>query len=338
MLHSLPSNSKTQKSSTLNTLFILLGTGFASVTLLVLGYFSGNAFSLLVVHYIDKYLVSAALNTLQTTVLSPIFYLAVTIILILERLFPAKPQKLFSIGLLQDSVWLLMEGIFQVTAVALTAKVMISFYNGYLDFLTIDFIRTLPFYVRFIIGVLFVDFLGWFTHWVRHRVGVLWQFHAVHHSQRELNMFTDLRYHFIEYMIVQVIITIPLLAFIQDRPTIVGFMLFHVWFTHLYHGNIRSNYGILRYIFITPQSHRIHHSIELRHRDKNFGVLFSIWDYLFQTQYKKYDEYPDTGIDDEDFPHESSMRFFNLLLTPLLQTIYPFQAIARNMKKKRSKK
>ena len=55
------------------------------------------------------------------------------------------------------------------------------------------------------------------------------------------------------------------------------------------------------------QSHRIHHSHREEHRDKNFGAIFSLWDQLFGTQYRKYDEYPETGIDDATFPMKPNL-------------------------------
>jgi len=82
-------------------------------------------------------------------------------------------------------------------------------------------------------------------------------------------------------------------------------------------------------VLVTPQSHRVHHSIEGRHSDTNFGSLFSVWDHLFGTQYRRYDEYPDTGIEDAAFPVERSTRIRDLLVTPIVQMAYPFQRILR---------
>jgi len=103
----------------------------------------------------------------------------------------------------------------------------------------------------------------------------------------------------------------------------VGFAIFHLWYTRLYHANIRTNLGPLKYILVTPQSHRVHHSLALEHRDTNFGSLFSFWDYLLGTQCQEYDVYPDTGIDDADFPQEQRLGLKRLLLTPIEQMLYP---------------
>ena len=260
------------------------------------------------------------------------FVIAFVVVLILEKIFPAKPkQKTISVGLAQDTVWLLLEAALQATVVVVYIKFLNSIYKTHFDFLTVQAIKELPAAWKFLIGVIVADFLSWFHHWVRHKVPWFWEFHTVHHSQKELNMFTDLRYHVLEYLISSSIYTFPFLIFGVDTYSVVTYAVFHTWFTHLYHANIKSNFGILRYVLVTPQSHRIHHSIEQKHRDHNFGVLFSVWDHIFGTQYRGYDEYPDTGIEDDHFPLEKSLKGLNLLLNPIRQHLYPFQAIVRSI-------
>jgi sterol desaturase/sphingolipid hydroxylase (fatty acid hydroxylase superfamily) len=80
---------------------------------------------------------------------------------------------------------------------------------------------------------------------------------------------------------------------------------------------------------VTPQSHRIHHSIEPEHQDKNFGSLFSIWDFMFGTQVTAWRDYPETGIADQAFPHETSGDIASLLLMPIRQMIYPLRQIVK---------
>jgi hypothetical protein len=94
----------------------------------------------------------------------------------------------------------------------------------------------------------------------------------------------------------------------------------------MYHGNLRTNLGVLRYLLVTPQSHRVHHSTELRHRDRNFGVLFSVWDQLFGTQYRGFDEYPETGVSDPTFPYRTAER--GPVATIAAQHLHPFLRIA----------
>ena len=68
------------------------------------------------------------------------------------------------------------------------------------------------------------------------------------------------------------------------------------------------------------------------HHDRNYGVIFSIWDRLFGTHYAGADEYPATGIPDRDFPLERSAGVLPLLVTLLRQLLYPFAAILRSLR------
>jgi sterol desaturase/sphingolipid hydroxylase (fatty acid hydroxylase superfamily) len=254
--------------------------------------------------------------------------------LVLEWQFPAKPgQPFVGISFAHDLVWLFLEAAMTVTVIDAFVALLTACYNNHLRFLTIDAIRTLPVWARFGLAIILADFLAWLHHWVRHKVPWFWAFHTVHHSQRHLNMFTDMRYHLVEYLVAKTIETFPLIMVIEDPYTIVSFALFHTWYTRLYHANVKTNYGLLRYVFVTPQSHRVHHSIERQHHDRNFGVLLSVWDRLSGTQYPRCDDYPETGIDDRGFPCERVASVRSLVMTPVRQHLYPFVKIERGLRR-----
>ncbi len=269
------------------------------------------------------------------TLARPLFWVLFGGILVLEKLFPARrEQKLFSVSFAQDLVWFFFSMTVGVVFIGAYVTILRDFYADHLTFLTVEPIRALPEWARFAWGVLLTDFLRWLHHWVRHKVPVFWHFHAVHHSQKELNLFTQLRYHILEYIIAHTISTIPLLMLAVDVPVIVAWNIFHMWFARFYHANIRMNLGPLRYVLVTPQSHRIHHSNLAEHQDKNFGVMFSIWDRLLGTQIEDADLYPETGIHDRSFPHEKTARGVALITTPIAQHLYPFRAIWRDWRAK----
>lgn len=261
-----------------------------------------------------------------------VYPFAVLGILVLERLFPARrDQNALSVGLVHDAVWVAVRQVSRVVVVVLYVKVATSLYARYLSFLTFTGGESCPEWVRFVGVVLLLDFLRWLQHYLHHKIPLLWYFHAVHHSARELNLFSDYRVHFVELIVRHTLCLLPMMMLSLSTPSLVGFSLLLTWHARLYHSNIHSDFGLLRYLLVTPQSHRIHHSIEVEHRDKNFGAFLSIWDYLFGTQYRKYDEYPATGITDKEFPSETSASLQNVLLTPIRQTIYPFQQIRRRL-------
>jgi sterol desaturase/sphingolipid hydroxylase (fatty acid hydroxylase superfamily) len=97
------------------------------------------------------------------------------------------------------------------------------------------------------------------------------------------------------------------------------------------HSNIRTDFGPLRHLLVTPQSHRLHHSIELEHRDRNFGGVLSVWDHLLGTQHRGFDVYPSTGVENPAFPIERSARPSRLLKTYARQFVYPFRASLRTL-------
>jgi len=261
-------------------------------------------------------------------ILTPGFGVAVALTLALERLIPAqRNQPLFSLSFAQDVVWFFYETVLHAAIIVTYVQILTTVYQANVPFLTIDAVLAWPEWLRFALGILLLDLLYWGQHFTNHKFAVLWQFHTVHHSQRALNFFTDFRYHVLEYLVRHTFLVIPFLVLRVDPPQIVWFALVARWYTRFYHGNIRTNLGPLRYVLVTPQSHRIHHSIEPRHRDTNFGALFSIWDQMLGTQYRVYDEYPETGIEDEMFPHERKGNVFSLLVTPFVQMAYPLRKV-----------
>lgn len=142
------------------------------------------------------------------------------------------------------------------------------------------------------------DFFSYWSHRFEHQSAVLWQEHAVHHSDTSLNVTTTARLHITGQFLFPVVVTAPIavlfkmpaheIVFLAMLPTI------HAYFLHV---NMRVSYGPLWWLLVSPQYHRIHHSIEPQHHDKNFAPRFPIWDILFGTLHKPApDEWPATGV------------------------------------------
>jgi sterol desaturase/sphingolipid hydroxylase (fatty acid hydroxylase superfamily) len=275
---------------------------------------------------INTYFVSL----LEIRIFALSFWCAIVLTLGLQRLLPAKQaQKIFSIGFAQDAVWFFYETLLNALILVFYVEYLTRYYHQYFSRLTITSLSQSPGWARFLLALLLVDFLYWLQHYCLHKSPLLWRFHALHHSQKELNYFTDFRYHVVEYVVRYTFLIIPFLILQLDPPTIAAFVIFQRCYSHFYHGNIRTNLGPLKYLLVTPQSHRVHHSLEAEHQDQNFGAIFSVWDFILGTQCKTFTAYPETGIADEAFPHEREARLKSLLLTPLSQLLYPFLVTVR---------
>jgi len=265
---------------------------------------------------------------LRRVLFAPAFYVLMTGILLLEVFIPAKrAQRPFSPALLHDFMWHVLQLWIFFALQGSFIQLLYVVYDNCLSFLTIQAVKEWPALWLTPLAILLSDFLAWSHHLLRHKVRWLWIFHTVHHSQSHLNAWTDSRYHLVDYLAAELVRFLPLFMLQLNPFAIWWYGFVGVWHARLYHANIHSNFGVFRYVLVTPQSHRVHHSVHPTHQDTNFGALFSVWDQLFRTQYRDSEVYPDTGVNEKDFPLETHWRSV-LSLKPLLaQQFYPFTRI-----------
>jgi sterol desaturase/sphingolipid hydroxylase (fatty acid hydroxylase superfamily) len=145
---------------------------------------------------------------------------------------------------------------------------------------------SLPFWLTVTLGILILDWVIWLQHLLVHRVPLFWRFHRVHHSDPEYDTSTALRFHPVEILLSMLIkitvislVGIPVVAVILFEVILNGMALFN-------HSNFRLPNSLERRvnkIWVTPDFHRIHHSIVPHQHHSNFGFNLSIWDRLFGT-------------------------------------------------------
>lgn len=144
------------------------------------------------------------------------------------------------------------------------------------------------------ISVIAFDFLAYWHHRFQHRF--LWPIHALHHAQTELHA-ANAYNHVLERVSRFVMMTLPFSLFDFHFPVLplaIGLILRTL--ESYIHCPTTAHLGPLAWIFVDNRFHRIHHSVEPRHFDKNFGICFSVWDRLFGTAYEPRGEWPATGI------------------------------------------
>ena len=142
----------------------------------------------------------------------------------------------------------------------------------------------------------FDDFARYWVHRWMHTVPILWSFHKVHHSATSLNPFTIFRTHPVEIIIFSIRsaivqgFTTGIFFFMYGNQVslliILGASVFTFSFnalgSNLRHSPISIRYWRpIEYVLMSPAQHHIHHSIADEHRNKNYGVALSIWDWLF---------------------------------------------------------
>jgi sterol desaturase/sphingolipid hydroxylase (fatty acid hydroxylase superfamily) len=126
---------------------------------------------------------------------------------------------------------------------------------------------------------------------------ILWPLHSTHHSIEELNAFNSY-HHIFEDLLRVPLMTIPMAVLVSvSVPQIAVTVLLLSIHGQLIHANTKLKIGPLRYLLGEPRYHRIHHSLERLHWNKNYAASFPIWDVIFGTvHFPRKDEYPRTGL------------------------------------------
>jgi sterol desaturase/sphingolipid hydroxylase (fatty acid hydroxylase superfamily) len=251
--------------------------------------------------------------------------------LLLERMIPADPdQPAFSPGMLVDILWFLTFPVLGAWLPNLLDGFLNSTIGTMLAGMRVKALASLSLPAQLVIVIVAADFLAWFGHLVRHKVPILWEFHKIHHSQVQLNYFSTRRVHPLDTLSQSLIRFIPwtLLGLSVALP---GYLIWNT-FLRLYemfvHSNLRLNLGPFKYLLVTPQSHRIHHSLYERHIDTNFGDFLSVWDYMFGTQVKEYKVYPPLGVNDKACPQGVATTVAGALAAFCRELAYPLRVLA----------
>lgn len=161
------------------------------------------------------------------------------------------------------------------------------------------------------VSLLFVDLIAYWNHRLQHRV--FWKIHAVHHSPTQLNAVSGYA-HFgekvFQYLLIGLPLTVVHFAFPPTPFVIVATVEMLERYIHM---PIDAGLGPIGKVLVDNRFHRIHHSVEKRHFDKNFGIMFSFWDRLFGTAYEPGEEWPAVGITNNPPP----MSVWQFLIYPL---------------------
>ncbi len=265
---------------------------------------------------------------IRQELLDPKYWGFVALLTLLGALFPAeRSQRRPGIGLLEDGTWFVASTLLTVTVVTGVLNLVGMGYASLGHGWGVDLTPELGVWgvaaLAFVVG----DALAWGTHWTHHHVPQLWYFHAVHHSQDRMNALSDSRTHVVENVTAGLIAFVPGVLLGLNTPQALLLAYTTIYFSALIHSNLRTDLGPLRHVFVSPQAHRVHHSIDADHFDTNYGTVFSCWDRLFGTRHADHTIYPATGIQDPAFPRDTTGRPLSVLWLVLRQTVHPFRQL-----------
>ena len=175
----------------------------------------------------------------------------------------------------------------------------------------------------FIIAFIVLDFFDYTYHFMMHKTPFLWRFHQVHHSDMEVDITTTVREHPGETF-VRVIYLILAVVIVGASPWVLIVKQFIQSVSNLAsHTNLKlpeKLNNILSLVFVTPNTHHVHHHYELPYTDSNYGDVLTIWDRLFSTFSKMKQSDIVFGVDTH-MDELQNKDFKNLIARPFEETI-----------------
>ena len=153
-----------------------------------------------------------------------------------------------------------------------------------------------PIWFEIVAAVLILDLAIYLQHVLMHRIPWLWRLHRVHHADLDLDLTTGSRFHTIEIIVSMLFKWVVILLL---GPALIAVLVFEVLLNGMAifnHANVSlppALEKVVRYLFVTPDMHRVHHSVLRYETDSNYGFNLSLWDRIFQT----YVDQPEMGHD-----------------------------------------
>lgn len=260
-------------------------------------------------------------------------YAAVAVLLLATWLWPAQPRSSrTAASLSMDYTYGLVHTALVFPLLAVATVLVGWMIDARVPWLRLNLYAEIPAAAQVIVAIVITDASKFLSHVLHHRLRPLWHFHTIHHSQQTLNPFTTKRVHIGEKLVSTVCIGAPLLALMGSQPEVwLAYYLIDAVWDYFIHSNLRIDFGPLRYVFVSPLYHRLHHSTQPRHFDKNFADRFVIWDLLYGSADFDYRGLSDTGVPDSPIVHERRWSPDHLLAVYWQQFLHPFRMIARDV-------
>ncbi len=179
----------------------------------------------------------------------------------------------------------------------------------------------LPHWLAVVLAILVLDLAIYLQHIMFHAVPVLWRLHRMHHADLDLDVTTGARFHTIEILASMVLKLAAIAALGAPAVSVLAFEILLNATSMFNHANIRLPPGfdrVLRWLLVTPDMHRVHHSIRREETDSNFGFNLPWWDRLFGTyRTQPVDGHEGITIGIPQFRDPRELRLDRMLLQPL---------------------
>ena len=225
-----------------------------------------------------------------------------------ERRFALERRPLLRRGLradvcyagIQVAIRFAINGTLAVSLTAWATAVLPEWASGVL--------RDQPLWIQAVILLVVLDGCFYAMHRLKHRWSWWWRLHETHHSSIDLDFLSAVRFHPIEKALDRILFLAPLAVLGPSAEATAIWACCDTFFGFLIHSNLPLRIGPLRFLFVSPEMHRWHHTRDTAAQQVNFANNFAVFDWLFGTAFSTPEEPTGFGIDEPDYPHESLLR------------------------------
>lgn len=245
--------------------------------------------------------------------------IVVLFLIIMEFVLPRKVRiftRLFR--------WINNLGIIFINRILLFLLVLIPVsLNEYNPFPGLMNLVEIPLLVKSLLGFIILDLTIYFQHKLFHTSSFLWKLHRMHHTDMDLDFSSALRFHPFEILISLAIKVLTMWIWGISSNTLIIFEILLNLFAMFNHSNFyipEKLDSVLRYIIITPDMHRIHHSVHRKECNSNYGTIFSFWDFLFNSYCKEpRDGHVDMILGVRNYMDIKYQKIHWMLITPFVR-------------------
>ena len=245
---------------------------------------------------------------------------------ICERIWPAERRPVLARGHVQDACFLALHAAVVIPLMTLLSVGAAALIGSHARWIELRSTEHWPGWLLMPLTVVAMDGANWLAHYADHRLGPLWRFHALHHSQEELSVLTSFRAHPLMHTTGFLLATVPVVALMPTRPIAPVLITIYICIGTLQHANLRWTFGPVGRVLVSPAYHRLHHAPDIQR--VNLGVALTIWDILAGCARfpSRSDAVGRTGLDGRPVPVEQDDSAGPVLLLLGEQLIEPFQA------------
>lgn len=251
-----------------------------------------------------------------------VFLLAVRL-----RFGPGALGRIFSRRVRTDAVYTVfyVGGFYAFLVSGPAYRLLTALADRHTPFLRLNLLAGLPVYAQFFAASVAMDGVLYWTHRLMHANRFLWAFHSVHHSQQEMTPLANFRFHVGDVFFRSLAQFVPGLLLGVPAYVWIPTVWIQVALDGLAHSGLGWSYGVLGSVVVSPGFHRLHHSTDPAHFNRNFGMTYAFWDRLFGTSTWKDETPAGYGVPGLRMP-ESFLR----------QLAFPFLFLARAVGSRRA--